>query len=304
MKYSPASAVRAVREPRFAARELNRLIHTRMGRYEFNPRGVDIFAEDWDNLIILDACRYDEFARLTAAPNGLESKYSQASMTEHFVRANFSGRTLHDTVYVSANSWYLKLRDEIDSELHRFLNIQSGQFDVEWADEELRVATPASVTNLASEAEQEHPDKRLIVHYLQPHHPFVGPTGVEHFSHQSNSLQAVVAASGSSDRLLREAYRENLEIVLREAWSLVSDLAGKTVVTSDHGEMLGDRHEFIPVRDYGHHRGIFNEPTSRIPWQVHESEDRKSITSDPPTEDVSVDIDQINEQLRHLGYNL
>jgi len=305
MKYSLSSIVRAIREPRFATREINRIGHTRFGKYKHNPKGIDIFKNDWDNLIILDACRYDEFVSASSDWDiDTVPKYSQASLTEEFVRANFSGRKLHDTVYVSANSWYLRIKEEIDSEVHRFVDLQSGRHDVEWVDEPLRVVTPETVTRFAEEAAERHPNKRLIVHYLQPHHPFVGPTGTEHFSHQSNSLQEVYFESDASDDLLRDAYRENLEIVIDAVRQLVPELTGRTIITADHGEMLGDRHSFIPMKDYGHHRGIFNDANNRVPWTVIESDQRKEIVESTPQNNRDVDTDKIDEQLRNLGYKL
>jgi hypothetical protein len=37
------------------------------------------------------------------------------------------------------------------------------------------------VTEAALEAAEWYPNERLIVHYLQPHAPYIGPTGVNEF---------------------------------------------------------------------------------------------------------------------------
>lgn len=121
-----------------------------------------------------------------------------------------------------------------------------------------------TVTNHAINFASKFPDKRLIVHYLQPHHPFIGPTGREKFDHESSSLIEVVRSSNASDEDLCKAYRENLQLVLGEVERLMAALNGKIIVTADHGEMLGDRHDYIPVRDYGHYAGIFNSETVNI----------------------------------------
>jgi len=44
-------------------RRINTLYHSRLGSRIGNPQGIDIFGQDWDNLIILDARRYDEFSK-------------------------------------------------------------------------------------------------------------------------------------------------------------------------------------------------------------------------------------------------
>jgi hypothetical protein len=40
--------------------------------------------EDWDNLIILDACRYGAFERNNTIPGALEYRFSRGSMTGEF----------------------------------------------------------------------------------------------------------------------------------------------------------------------------------------------------------------------------
>jgi membrane-anchored protein YejM (alkaline phosphatase superfamily) len=206
---------------------------------------------------------------------------------------------------VGANTWFLKLRDEIDAEVHAFIDLQHGDYDVEWINEELNVVTPETVTKITKKIAEQYPNKRLIVHYLQPHHPFIGPTGRDIFDHQSQSLTDVVskATDHASDKDLREAYQENVDIVIDEVKKLLPTLNGKTVVTADHGEMLGDRHDFIPTKDYGHHKGIFNNSTVGVPWHIVEHSSRKDIVSEPP-EREPVDIDRIDQQLRDLGYKI
>lgn len=306
--YSINDLIKGLRDPRKAGREINKLIHTRGGKYEWNPHGINIFDEDWDNLIILDACRYDAFADLADLPGRLESRYSRGSATYNFIRANFTDKHAHDTVYVSANAWFLKLKDQISAEVHDFIDLQYGEDeeDIEWVHEDLVAVSPETVTEAAVEANEDYPQKRLIVHYIQPHHPFVGPTGREHFIQQSSSLIDVVEASDCSDELLWQAYKENLELVLPEVERLMRSLPGKTIVTADHGEMLGDRHDYVPVRDYGHHKGIFNDATVEVPWLVYESGGgvRKKVVADPPVGVDAVDMESVDEQLRNLGYKI
>jgi len=103
---------------------------------------------------------------------------------------------------------------------------------------------------------------------------------------------------------LTEAYRENLRIVLEEVEDLLDTFDGRTIVTADHGEMLGDRHKYVPVKDYGHHVGIFNEPTTKVPMHVHESGDRRQIRASEPVQTESEQDEQLNERLRNLGYKV
>ena len=101
-----------------------------------------------------------------------------------------------------------------------------------------------------------------------------------------------------------EAYRENLRIVLQEVEELLGALDGRTMVTADHGEMLGDRHRYVPVKDYGHHVGIFNDPTTKVPMHVHESGDRRQVRASEPERTESKGEERLNERLRNLGYKV
>lgn len=302
--YSFDQIIRGVKHPQRVARELNRLCHTRGGRHRFNPDGTGIFELDWDTLIILDACRYDFFEQQADLPGSTSHRYSRASATYEFIPANFTGRTLYDTIYLGAISWYLRLENEINADVFKTVDLQSEKNDVEWANKPLQAPTPETVTRNALKMIEEYPDKRLIVHYLQPHHPFVGSFGREQFEQESTSLLDVVNNSNQTDDHLREAYRENLSLVLDEVEKLLNGLTGRTIVTADHGEMLGDRHDYVPVKDYGHHPGIFNDPTVKVPLHVYERGSRRRINTDPPERARVADEGQLDDRLRNLGYRV
>ena len=86
-----------------AAHYINRLYYTARNPDNYNANGISVFTEDWDNLVILDACRYDYFAEQSNLNGTLTTRISRASATREWVRANFTDRQLHDVVYVSAN---------------------------------------------------------------------------------------------------------------------------------------------------------------------------------------------------------
>lgn len=301
--YSLSEIRRGLTEPRTALREVNRLCHTRAGRRPYNPRGIDVFEADWDNLVILDACRYDSYREATTLDGRLERRTSRAGATSEFVRANFSRRTLHDTVYVTANSWYLRLADELGTELHDVVDLHMHP-DGRYHDEEVGVVRPEVLTERAIDVAEQYPNKRLVVHYIQPHHPFLGPTGREHFDLPSSSMEAVLDDAGNPPpSLVRRAYRENLSIALDSVERLADALTGKTVISSDHGEMLGERHDFVPIRDYGHHVGIYCDVLTAVPWHVLKWESRKEIVPERPRNDHrDVDPERLDRRLADLGY--
>jgi hypothetical protein len=93
-----------------------------------------------------------------------------------------------------------------------------------------------------------------------------------------------------------------LTAVIKEARKLVDVFDGKTVIWSDHGEMLDELTWPVPMRYYGHIPGLYTDELVTIPWHVCEFDDRRTIEAEPPaTRTVSVDVD---DQLRKLGYKM
>lgn len=116
--YGLAELRKAMRNPHLILREVNRAYHRRVYTRPYNTEGVDIFAADWDNLLILDACRGDVLESEASFADEVGSRQSRGAATPEFIRANFAGRKLHDVVYAAANTWYFNLKTEIDAEVH------------------------------------------------------------------------------------------------------------------------------------------------------------------------------------------
>jgi hypothetical protein len=291
-RYTLGDIRRGLADPRRALSELNQLYnHYRAGQ-RYNPEGIDIFAEDWDNLLILDACRYDEFERRATLPGRTEHRISRGSTSPEFVRGNFTNRSLHDVVYVSANGWYANLNDDIGAEVHAFKFVERDAMGG-------LTSRPETVAAAARDAAENYPDKRLIVHFMQPHQPYLGPAG-ERFDFSKHMIDTIRHANASREDVLR-AYRENLDLVLGEVEPLLDGLAGKTVVTADHGELISDRERPIPVRRYGHPEGVYVESLVKVPWHVCEHDDRKETVAEPPVAD-EYDFDAVTQNLQDLGY--
>lgn len=280
---------------------VNRTYHRLIRGDPYNQRGVRIFEEDWDNLIILDACRYDEFERIAdSLPGALELRESRGSHSREFVEANFENKLLHDVVYLSCNLFFAKLQPELGCEIHRFASIHELEG---W--ENTHPTYPETVTKHASEFASEYPNKRLIVHYIQPHTPFIGDTGREHFN-MSDGVGIMWRRPELTDNILLKAYRENLKLVVDEVQNLLDDLDGRTVITADHGEFLGDRSSPVPVKEYGHLYGIHADHLVRVPWLVIDTGNRKRIVPEDPLDDESEKMNDkyIEQRLRDLGYKM
>lgn len=294
--YDLAQIRKGLSDPSLALQECNRAYYDLVNDGDYNDGGVDVFEADWDNMIVLDACRYDEFADRADLPGDLQARESLASMTHEWIRANFTGRTLYDTVYVSANGRFAHQRDDVGSAVHEFVGLWDDTH--RYGDDD--VAPPEMVTEHAVEAADAYPNKRLLVHYLQPHQPYVGPSG-EHFEREA-SLHEMMRSDAVDEGLLRRAYRENLDLVLAEVETLLETLSGKTVVTADHGELLGEREFPIPIRRYGHPEGIYTEPLVKVPWHVVEDGERRTIVAEEPDATERYDESAIEDHLESLGY--
>ena len=73
--------------------------------YLMEKKGISVLDEEWDNLIILDACRYDYFKEAIKKSNlkgKLEYRISKGSDTHQWLITNFT-QIYDDILYITAN---------------------------------------------------------------------------------------------------------------------------------------------------------------------------------------------------------
>jgi len=227
-------------------------------------------------------------------------------MTLEFLKGNFSDEQLQDTVYVTANPMFYRHRDQLGTSFHATIDIWK---DDGW-DEEYQTVLPETTTAYAKEAADRFQNKRIIIHYIQPHFPFIGTktrldTGLpDPATGESNFWDDIAFGQLEiSDDLLRRAYVENLQTVLPHVRELMESLSGRTVVTSDHGNMLGERSFPIPVKEYGHPAGIYSDELVKVPWLIFDDGTDRELKADneaPQSSDIEQDVAE--QRLRQLGY--
>lgn len=269
-----------------------------------NPSGKVIWQRDWDVLVVLDACRYDVFEQSygTAAwLDSVESVRSVGSSSPEWMDNTFHSQyreELSQTVYVTGNP---HSRDHLSSGL---LSYVDEVWQDTW-DDNLGTIRPESITARAVQQYRERTPERLIVHYMQPHWPYVSNPVMDGF--YPETVIGDGSTSNPFDRqnigvLSREEhlkrYRENLHHVvehLRETL-LVGINAEKVVLTADHGELFGE---------YGLYKHPGNIPlpaVRRVPWAETSASAESSY--DIPVEAIQSDTHDRDrqEQLRDLGY--
>lgn len=322
-RYTFNNLKRAVKQPEKFAEELGRLPFTVNAVGQSAYAGLKGYGEkdavllpeaDWDNLIVIDACRADLFEETidTGQYDGYERVVSIDSNTTPWSIKNFKGKELGDTVYVTGNPAPSKT---IPDDFHEFIEV--------WTDKDAHDTTtytvpPDAVCEATREAAEEYPDKRLVVHFVQPHCPFVPrpdlvfrtywseadrvgvDVGEPDTEPPNNVWEALEMGEVSADEVW-EGYRENLEYVMEPVHDLVADLPGKTVITSDHGNMLGER-TVLGRRVYGHPGGMRTKALVEVPWAVFDGETRKEIRDGGVHSEGSMESEIIDQRLAALGY--
>jgi hypothetical protein len=293
--------------PKLLARKLSQFYNYRRSQSDYNPEGIDFMTQDWDCLVILDACRYDLFESENTIEGNLRKVVSRGSATPEFLRGNFRDREFLDTVYVTTNPMLQRHDSEINTVFHDVIDLWAGDT---W-NEEHETVLPETVTREAINTAGEFPNKRILVHYMQPHYPFLGADTDFDKGHIDDSaadelttwMQVMTGEVDIAHSALWEAYTENLRRALPHVEELVETVTGKAVVTSDHGNMLGERSSPIPIREWGHPQGIWTDELVCVPWLETKWKERREIISEPPdSESAGSESDSVEERLESLGY--
>ena len=335
-KYDAGSVKKGVRNPTLAWNEVTKVVRRRKNKLSVRPRMTDVVDRDWDNLLILDACRYDVFERLNTIEGDLDCIVSKGSHSHEFVDETFRGRELHDTIYVTANPFGAAMCEDVFFRMEttfsgtkRFSLGGDRLSEIETdggrilRDNHIDNVRPELIRAMTVDAHDRHPHKRLITHFMQPHMPYIGPRakalrdrlreerGVrfeywmdlryrDEGDECINDLMIAAKRGYITPDELLAVYEENLEIVLGEVEALIAELDGKTVITSDHGEHLGEVRN--GERTFSHAKYRYSKELRRVPWLEINADERRTVQADTPPGSPSVSNQQVYENLEHLGY--
>ncbi|QLD87077.1 hypothetical protein HWV23_15545 [Natronomonas halophila] len=270
--------------------------------------GISIPEADWDNLIVLDGCREDLFRETVDVTRFTEyrSATSRGSQTEEWCEYNFNEK-YPDLVYITGNPIPSR---SLPGPVHSLEDVWRTHFDPD-----LGTVPPEAVTNAALRAYDKYPNKRILIHYMQPHYPFINNPEFQFISwsegsevgkkarHEAHHIWDAVESGIVEFQEAWRAYQGNLEVVLESVWDLLEELPGKTVITADHGNAIGERSFPIPVKTYGHPRGLRLSSLVRVPWGVREDERRKIIPGEATDEATATEtMSNVKSKLAALGY--
>lgn len=282
----------------------------------YGPAGDSIYTREWDILLILDACRVDQLQELAheydMLPATIPEFVSLAGYSREWLTRNFTGEKLaahhdeiSDTAYITGNPF----TDDVFSDSHPF-----GYLDEVWKygwDDADGTIHPDVISDRAIRAWRTRDHGRMIVHYMQPHIPFVGQE-----SHRDwhEGFDPHAAAWGTQDQptdlwtryrdgdlsvskpTLWAAYQDNLRYVLDhlEAVLLQNVEAETVVISADHGNAIGE------CGYYGH-GNVPLQSVKHVPWVELSATDTHSYT--PTIEETDADeTGTVEERLQALGY--
>lgn len=272
----------------------------RLGR--FYNYGETIHERDWDVLIVLDACRADLMSEVIEDYdfiNSSEPFVSAASTSEEWMEKTFLSypEETSEIAYITGNPFSDEYLDES----------MFAEFDEVWKyawDREMGTIPARPITDRAIHYKRSNPNGKLVIHYMQPHYPFVDQPMDEGMSLDTFGSQDTDTVW---DKLRRgkiakqdvwERYRDNLKYVLEDVELLVQSVdSTNVVITADHGNALGE------YGVYGHPGYAPLPSIKRVPWVQSTATDTGDY--DPKTKAelmVSQTSEDVEERLQDLGY--
>lgn len=267
--------------------------------------GENIYEQEWDALLVLDACRVDILEELSSEYdflNDTQSIYSVGSSSPEWMEKTFTeeySTEIAETSYVCGNGHSFLIDDKnfkILDEVWKYAWPDGGTIE------------PESIVDRAVDIGRSSEQERLLVHFMQPHRPFrveVHPDEAE-IPANSNLHDADDGVRNLYDRLrdkeltkteVREAYVDTTRWVLDHVEVLLNNLdAEKVVITADHSELFGE------WGIYNHPKGLPVPPLKRVPWVETSATDQGTLSPSLESEDVEHEEKVVREQLKDLGY--
>jgi hypothetical protein len=203
-----------------------------------------------------------------------------------------------ETAYISANPYSQRLDKS-----------QFGLIDHVWRDhwdDNLGTIPANPVTDHGIAAARSGKFNRVILHYMQPHFPFIGGTQFGHLGQDAfnigsgegkNVWRMIESGTVNSEEAI-EAYYDNLRYVFEFVKTLLENVDGRVIISADHANALGEWNM------WGHRAYVPFRAVREVPWDERDCVDKVTYEPDVGLADLRDDetTEDINERLRSLGY--
>jgi len=285
--------------------------------YPDQTQRLDAFREhDEYAIIVLDALRYD-YAREVLPQyfsGDLECVWSAAHDTFQYGQRCWGDRVYDDVQYVSGAVPLNSNADEEFFDDDHFNDLYNGFVPREhlpglvdaWRDcwdASIGTVPPDALTEYA----RDYTDAdQLVVHYFQPHAPYIGRRSILGHTDTRDAepnqgapvdepVWESVKSGATTPKELRVAYRANIHRVCQAAAPLIEDLAEDrpVVVMADHGELLAD----WGVRELVSHPRQPHPSIRRVPWLRVDG-----VNTQPDRGESTEASGSLKEKLEDLGY--
>lgn len=291
------------------------LWHTVTSRW---PLGTNVYERDWDVLVILDACRFDAMAEVAdeyAFLDSVDSIWSVGSTSHEWVAKTFTEEwadEIADTAYVTGNGYInYTVTDGVYPPSGgiaplcwprwNVVDLEAFELvDTVWRDGRdygIPTVPPHVMTDRAVATAREHDPRRLVVHYMQPHGPYMADAveDRELLPTAADDVETFASVMETENRAAAwERYLDNLRFVLDEVECLLENVdANRVAISSDHGHLLGE----FGISE--HPGGCPLPAAKKVPWVETTATDERTLT--PTVERVDTET-SVENYLRDLGY--
>lgn len=283
--------------------------------------GTNVFEREWDVLIVLDACRVDAIDEVATEYEFIENRdsiWSVGSTSKEWYIHTFQERNVSNVTLVSGNAWIKDLFESepdwkywtatrnsmwhelsiLDSALKRPLP-SSEDFNSylpvagSHGGEVGTTPLPSDVTNAAIYEHRRQDPEKMIVHYMQPHEPYIQNESRGKLPEMHSQPFETLKAGQATREEVYSAYLNNLREVLDSVDKLLKNIdGGRVAITADHGELFGEWGAYT-------HPAAFPHPAVRkVPWITTEANNTEELDVEKPDEIQA----SVEDRLSDLGY--
>ena len=284
------------------------------------PLGTNVYERNWDLLLVLDACRVDALEEVAPEYDFIEvvdSIWSVGSASHEWICKTFTNDyrdAISGTALVTSNPFFPQTFEDRTfppkaysipimwpdwdvvekSAFGKFLHVHRHDHE-----EYFPEAPPQVMTDYAIDTARNGTYDRMIVHYLQPHTPYISAAyaqGRPLTDVEEDPWTAVESGSATLEEV-EELYLGNLRFVLDSIEALLCNVdAEDVVITADHGELFGE------LGLYGHPEGLVHPALKKVPWVTTTATDtgeRRPDVDEARQDETTVETEQ---RLADLGY--